>query len=180
MHNCVVAILVALSCDHGTCTWHLSNPIFSASASFDCGESTVLWQTMSREQWEESFNAAAVDGLLNGPGAAGLLVLCDSNGMKNVALGDIEKFYENIGKTADADVSSLEFFQLLKHLGCSNLEENNDAGVDAIVEAISRQRECQSRFEVRPDQLKSEKEKKEAQQICEILDAMKLESAVMQ
>ena len=74
------------------CNHHLSHATLVLAPGIKL--SVVATQTrslhMSRTRWQSCFDAAAVDGSLKCPGVAGLSVLCESNGMHNIPLADIE------------------------------------------------------------------------------------------
>jgi len=133
---------------------------------------------MSRTVWQAAFDKAAVDGKINSPGVAGVVVLLEGLCGAHVDRAEVEEYFVRFGKAVDSDFDCADFFTLREHLGVESDADEDD--VDSIVNAIVQQYDREEQFVVKPDQVEGENEKSEASMLCEVTDAMKVEAALIQ
>ena len=134
---------------------------------------------MSESAAMHAFEAAANDGVLLAPGVAGLEVLCNSFGLMLTEQVNMQDVCEELGVDPTAAVSKTDFENLINSLGWEE-DDNENVGVDVMLEAIAAQHEKKERWEVRPEQISEARKKEEARDLCELCNEMKVEAAIIQ
>ena len=95
---------------------------------------------MSESAAMHAFKAAANDEVLLAPGVPGLKVLCNSFGFMLTEHVSMQDVCEDFGVDPTAAVSKTDFSNLINSLGWEE-SDNDNVGVDVMLEAIAAQHE---------------------------------------